>query len=201
MSTNVRSCMSATRGELIFDPLYLQQGEHSCKFLYICNKGNTHVRSSISATRGALMQDSLYTISHGLDQFITLYFLSYRSSTLRSQFSQFCFDVSIELGIRWINHWCVSINSFSVWTNQKLLVIPLDIFGVNWLIKDRRSDKIHDTWTHSLQYRKYMLRFESKLALYACSIYCAQRFENGAFNQRKVSYNLLASLFNDTLCI
>ena len=31
-----------------------------CKILYICNKGSTHVRSSISATRGALMYDPLY---------------------------------------------------------------------------------------------------------------------------------------------
>ena len=38
----------------MLDPLYLQQGEHSCKILYICNKGSVHVRSSISATRGAL---------------------------------------------------------------------------------------------------------------------------------------------------
>ena len=44
----------------MLDPLYLQQGEHSCKILYICNKGSTHVRSSISATRGALMSDPLY---------------------------------------------------------------------------------------------------------------------------------------------
>ena len=49
------------------DPLYLQQVEHSCKMLYICNKRSTQirfsvsaVRSPISATRGALMEDHLY---------------------------------------------------------------------------------------------------------------------------------------------
>ena len=31
----------------MLDSLYLQKGGHSCKILYICNKGSTHVRSSV----------------------------------------------------------------------------------------------------------------------------------------------------------
>ena len=35
----------------MLDPLYLQQEEHSCKILYICNKRSTQVRSSIYTIR------------------------------------------------------------------------------------------------------------------------------------------------------
>ena len=28
----------------MLDPLYLKQGEHSCKIIYVCNNGSTHVR-------------------------------------------------------------------------------------------------------------------------------------------------------------
>ena len=45
---------------LMLGPLYLQQEEHSCKVLYICNKRSTSVRPSISATRGAHMYNPLY---------------------------------------------------------------------------------------------------------------------------------------------
>ena len=44
----------------MLDPLYLQQEDHLCKILEICNKRSTDVRSFISATRGALMLDPLY---------------------------------------------------------------------------------------------------------------------------------------------
>ena len=53
--SHVRFSISATRGALVSDPLYLQQEGHSCKILYICKKWSTRVRSSISATRGALV--------------------------------------------------------------------------------------------------------------------------------------------------
>ena len=43
----------------MYDPLYLQQEEHSFEILYICNKRSTYVRSSIYATRVALMLDPL----------------------------------------------------------------------------------------------------------------------------------------------
>ena len=36
----------------MYEPLYLQQEEHLCKILYICNKRGTHVELFISATRG-----------------------------------------------------------------------------------------------------------------------------------------------------
>ena len=44
----------------MYDPLYLQQGKHSCMIIYICNKWDTYVCSSISATRRALLYDPLY---------------------------------------------------------------------------------------------------------------------------------------------
>ena len=56
MSTHIRSSISATRGALIWDPLYLQQNEHSYKILCVCNKIIIHVRG---ATRGARMYDPL----------------------------------------------------------------------------------------------------------------------------------------------
>ena len=65
------------------DPLYLQQGEHSCKSLYICNKGNTHVRSSISAIRVALMQDPLY-LQQGEHSCKILYICNKGSTHVRS---------------------------------------------------------------------------------------------------------------------
>ena len=40
--------------------IYLQEVEHSCMILYICNRRSTHVRSTISATREVVMLDPLY---------------------------------------------------------------------------------------------------------------------------------------------
>ena len=60
--THVRSSLSATRGALMYDPLYLQQEEHSCKILYICNKGSTYVRSSITTVKLVLWNDDSVNI-------------------------------------------------------------------------------------------------------------------------------------------
>ena len=48
------------------DTLHLQQEEHSCKILLICNKRSTHVRSSISLLLPDLVSGFRVTVS-GLD--------------------------------------------------------------------------------------------------------------------------------------
>ena len=51
IDTNVihlpKDCFLWKEGHLCKIVLYLQQGEHSCKILYIFNKGSTHVRFSV----------------------------------------------------------------------------------------------------------------------------------------------------------
>ena len=60
--------------------------EHSCKILYICNKGSTHVRSSIFAIRGALMLDLLY-LQQGEYSCKILYICNKGSTHVRSSIS------------------------------------------------------------------------------------------------------------------